>query len=169
LLAAACETTINLRQSADGWEQTEWVEANLMAYYARLLNGDQALAHFRALISDASESNLLSYSVGGIAGATENIYSTDGNTGATGALAELFLQSTADEIELLPALPTAWPDGEVRGLRARGGFTVDLTWRKGRLTTARITALTSNQSTRVRYGNDLLELLINGTVELHVG
>jgi alpha-L-fucosidase 2 len=166
LLAAACETTINLRQSADGWEQTEWVEANLMAYYARLLNGDQALAHFRALISDASESNLLSYSVGGIAGATENIYSTDGNTGATGALAELFLQSTADEIELLPALPTAWPDGEVRGLRARGGFTVDLTWRKGRLTKARITALTPHQSVRVRYADTHLELLINGTVEL---
>lgn len=165
-LAAACETTINRRQSADGWEQTEWVEANLMAYYARLLNGDQALAHLRALVSDASESNLLSYSVGGIAGATSNIYSTDGNTGATGALAELFLQSTPDEIELLPALPTAWPNGEVRGLRARGGFTVDLTWRVGRLTTARITARTANQSTRIRYGDTSLELLIDGTVEL---
>jgi alpha-L-fucosidase 2 len=165
-LAAACETTINRRQSADGWEQTEWVEANLMAYYARLLNGDQALAHLRALISDASESNLLSYSVGGIAGATSNIYSTDGNTGATGALAELFLQSTADEIELLPALPTAWPDGKIQGLRARGGFTVDIAWREGRLTTARITAQTPNQSTRVRYRDTLQELLIEGTVEL---
>ncbi|MFI5710639.1 glycosyl hydrolase family 95 catalytic domain-containing protein [Kribbella sp. NPDC051620] len=166
LLAAACETTINRRQSADGWEQTEWVEANLMAYYARLLNGDQALAHYRALISDASEANLLSYSVAGIAGVTENIYATDGNTGATGALAELFLQSTPDEIELLPALPTAWPTGEVRGLRARGGFTVDLAWREGRLTKARITPLTPNQSTRVRYGDDLVELLITAPVEL---
>ncbi|MEV6411952.1 glycoside hydrolase family 95 protein [Kribbella sp. NPDC051718] len=166
LLAAACETTINLRQSADGWEQTEWVEANLMAYYARLLNGDQALAHYRALISDASESNLLSYSVGGIAGAASNIYSTDGNTGATGALAELFLQSTADEIELLPALPTTWPTGQITGLRARGGFTVDLTWHDGRLTHARITPQTPNQSTRIRYGNDLLELLITTPVDL---
>ncbi|NEA35377.1 glycoside hydrolase family 95 protein [Streptomyces sp. SID13031] len=168
-LAAACETTIDLRQSAEGWEQTEWVEANLMAYYARLLNGDKAVSHLRALISDASESNLLSYSVGGIAGATENIYATDGNTGATGALAELFIQSTADEIDLLPALPACWPDGEVRGLRARGGFSVDITWREGHLTAARITAHTAQQSIRVRYHNEVQELLVNGTVELTPG
>jgi alpha-L-fucosidase 2 len=165
-LAAACETTINRRQSADGWEQTEWVEANLMAYYARLLNGDQALVHYRALISDASEANLLSYSVAGIAGVTENIYATDGNTGATGALAELLLQSTADEIELLPALPSSWPTGTARGLRGRGGFIVDLAWHDHRLTRARITAQTTNQYTRIRYNNTVQELLIDGTVEL---
>ena len=168
-LARACEITIDRRQSADGWEQTEWVEANLMSYYARLLKGDLAVDHLRALIADASEANLMSYSVGGIAGATENIYATDGNTGATGALAELLIQSTAEEIELLPALPTTWPTGKAHGLRARGGYSVDLTWHDGQLAAAQITAHTSSQAVRVRYGNDVLDLLIDGTVELTLG
>ncbi|WBQ05136.1 glycoside hydrolase family 95 protein [Kribbella sp. CA-293567] len=165
-LARACEVTIDRRQAADGWEQTEWVEANLMAYYARLLDGDLAVSHLRALIADASEANLLSYSVAGIAGVTENIYATDGNTGATGALAELLVQSTEDEIELLPALPTSWPDGKAHGLRARGNFSVDIEWRSGRLVVARISPLGGSRTVRIRYGEEVLQLLIEGTVEL---
>jgi alpha-L-fucosidase 2 len=165
-LARACEITIDRRQSANGWEQTEWVEANLMAYYARLLKGDLALDHLRALITDASEANLLSYSVAGIAGVTENIYATDGNTGATGALAELLLQSTSTEIELLPALPTSWPTGSVHGLRARGGFTVDIEWHAGRLVAARVTSLGAVSAARIRYGDEVLELVVDGTVEV---
>ena len=149
-LARAAEVTIERRQRAPGWEQTEWVEANFAVFYARLLQGDEALAHVTKLITDASEANLLSYSVGGVAGAEQNIYSFDGNAGGTAAVAEMLLQSDGEEIELLPALPSAWRDGAVRGLRARGGLTADLTWRDGQLCQARIRS-TGAATSRVRY------------------
>ncbi|SNY72258.1 glycoside hydrolase family 95 protein [Paractinoplanes atraurantiacus] len=149
-LARAVEVTIERRQAAPGWEQTEWVEANFAAFHARLLNGDKALHHITRLITDASETNLLSYSQGGIAGAEQNIYSFDGNSGGAGAIAEMLLQSDGDEIELLPALPSTWRNGSVQGLRARGGFTVDLTWREGRLHEAHIRS-DRKTTTRVRY------------------
>ncbi|XVV09929.1 glycoside hydrolase family 95 protein [Actinoplanes sp. CA-131856] len=156
-LARAAAVTIERRQAADGWEQTEWVEANFAAFYARLLDGDKALHHITRLIADASETNLLSYSQGGIAGAEQNIYSFDGNAGGSGAIAEMLLQSDGEEIELLPALPSTWREGSVRGLRARGGFTVDLTWRDGRLHEARIRA-DRKATSRVRYRESVTTL-----------
>ncbi|HZX01461.1 glycoside hydrolase family 95 protein [Kribbella sp.] len=156
-LARAAEVTIERRQNAPGWEQTEWVEANFALFHARLLNGDKALAHLTSLITDASEANLLSYSVGGVAGAAQNIYSFDGNAGGTAAVAELLLQSSTDEVELLPALPTAWLNGSVSGLRARGGLTVDITWANGRLTEA--TVHPSHTATHnLRYGDEVVEV-----------
>ena len=156
-LAHAAEVTIERRQSAPGWEQTEWVEANFAVFYARLLQGDKALAHVTSLVTDASEANLMSYSVGGVAGAAQNIYSFDGNAGGSAAVAEMLLQSNGDEIELLPALPTTWQNGSMRGLRARGGFTVDITWKDGRLDHARIHPSRSTTH-RIRYGDTTTEL-----------
>jgi alpha-L-fucosidase 2 len=156
-LVRAAEVTIERRQSAPGWEQTEWVEANFTVYYARLLNGDKALAHLTRLITDASEANLMSYSAGGVAGATQNIYSFDGNAGGTAGIAEMLLQSNGEEIELLPALPAIWRSGEVRGLRARGGFTVDIAWRSGRLDHARISS-TRKATHRVRYRDEVIDV-----------
>ncbi|WP_432944012.1 glycoside hydrolase family 95 protein [Kribbella sp. CA-253562] len=157
-LARAAEVIIERRQGADGWEQTEWVEANLIAFYARLQKGDLAVQHIRQLIADASEDNLLSYSVAGIAGVDENIYAFDGNSGGTGAMAELFVQSTGTEIELLPALPAAWPTGSITGLRARGGYTVDLTWADGQFVSADLTAAATSTPQKVRVGDELIDL-----------
>jgi alpha-L-fucosidase 2 len=170
-LARAAEVTMERRRAAPGWEQTEWVEANFTVYYARLLNGDRALKHLTSLITDASETNLMSYSAGGVAGAAQNIYSFDGNAGGTAGVAEMLLQSDGEEIELLPALPGAWQDGEISGLRARGGYEVSIRWRDGHLELARIQALSPAASSRmrVRYGDDILELDFEGSADITIG
>jgi alpha-L-fucosidase 2 len=150
-LARAAERTIERRQTAPGWEQTEWAEANFIAYYARLLKGDEAKKHIRALIGDTAGSNLLTFSKAGVAGAAQNIYSFDGNAGGSAGIAEMLLQSDGQEVELLPALPTDWAHGTVTGLRARAGLTVDIYWTAGRLLRACLTADRTVQM-RVRRG-----------------
>ncbi len=154
-LAHAAEITIQRRMNAPHWEQSEWGRANLVVYYARLFKGDDAHKYLVSLVAKAADDNLLTYSSAGIAGANSNIFSLDGNTAGAAGIAEMLLQSQAGEIEFLPALPAAWPNGFIRGLCARGGYVVDIAWKNGKLSAASLRSQHGG-SIPVRYRDSVI-------------
>ncbi len=166
-LAHAAEVTMQRRLNAPHWEQSEWGRANLVVYHARLLKGDDAHKYLVSLLAKSADTNLLTFSSGGVAGAEQNIFSLDGNTAAAAGIAEMLLQSQGGEIELLPALPIAWPDGSVRGLCARGGYLIDITWNSGKLRSATITSRLGGTA-KLRYCDRVIAMRFERGEKKHV-
>lgn len=135
-LARACRASLERRLAAGG-AYTGWSRAWAIGFWARLLDGDMAHESLSMLMQHSTGPNLFDTHPAG----KSWIFQIDGNFGATAAIAELLVQSHGGSIDILPALPKAWPNGSVTGLVARGGIEVGLQWKARKLVSATFRAL----------------------------
>ena len=160
-LADACKRSLEIK----GDESTGWSKGWRINLWARLRDGNHAYKMYRTLLKYVDPSGEeLNYSGGG--GTYPNLldahppFQIDGNFGGAAGVIEMLVQSTENEIMLLPALPDAWPDGSIKGIKARGGFEVDLEWKNGTLFKCTIKSEKGGK-TLVRYDDQYKEVSLN--------
>jgi len=159
-LARAAKVSLDARGIDTKSDVREWSFAWRTAIYARLSDGNSAHQMIQQLLNARNTCpNLFGL---------HPPMQVDGNFGVTAGIAEMLLQSHTGEINLLPALPSAWSEGAVTGLCARGGFEVDIQWRDGKLAEAVLRSATGG-SARIRYGEKTVELKVPRGGSLKLG
>jgi alpha-L-fucosidase 2 len=147
-LIAAAKTTLNTR----GDMSTGWATAWRLALWTRMGEGERAYSILRGLLSpERTYPNMFD---------SHPPFQIDGNFGGSAAILEMLVQSWGGEIRILPALPRAWPEGAVHGLRARGGIEVDLDWAGGHATRLTLRGK-PGQVVKVRIGDRLTTLRLD--------
>lgn len=166
-LFAAAKKTLEYR--GDGG--TGWSLAWKINFWARLLDGDHAYLLLQKALTLVDSKNV-DYQGGG--GIYPNLFDAhppfqiDGNFGAVSGITEMLLQSHLGEIHLLPALPSAWKKGSVSGLRARGGFEVDIDWKNSNLKKAIVKSVTGTKCiVRYQQKNVTLEMERGASIQLN--
>ena len=154
-LAAAAKKSLEAR--GEQGEGMAWSAAWKINLWARLFESDRAYRMVRQEISNLIYTNMCS----------AGPFQLDGGFGGPAGICEMLLQSHAGQVHLLPALPAAWPAGSVKGLRARGGFEVDIQWKDGGLASATVRS-TGGTACKVRYGEKTVDLKLKpgGAVKL---
>lgn len=175
-LAEATRKSLERRGDAG----TGWSLAWKINLWARLQDGDRAHKLLTMLLNPTTDHGVTHFNGGG-AGSSKNLFcfhppfQIDGNFGGAAGIAEMLLQSQPDNgtpgaepvIRLLPALPSAWPEGEVKGLRARGAVTVDMRWKNSKIVSARLTPQRDGSLT-IRYAGQTIKRAARAGIPLEL-
>ena len=146
-LAMAAKKSLDYRIE-NGGGHTGWSAAWLINQYARLQEADKAKESLNTVLSKSIAPNLFGL---------HPPFQIDANFGTTAGIAEMLIQSHSGTIHLLPALPEVWPSGEVKGLKARGGYEIDLKWENHELTNVMIRS-ERGKPCKLRYRDEVINL-----------